>query len=279
MVCLLCFYHNINIYTINIMSNQKKTHELIRQNEQIVKKSQKHDANLQKNTTLYFQIGLIVCLLAAFGMLEMKFETTVPTYGDIPEPEEHFYIDIPIIKPELPTIEEPVEQNQKKPSNKFVEVPDEIPINPIIDKPKDPVVNNNPPVDLEDINVIPIDEDVFIPVNLVQVVPIYPGCEKKKSNDERRKCMSEKINKLVQRKFDTDLGSEFGLSGKQVIRTVFKIDKSGKVTGIRIRAPHPALEKEAERVINIIPEMTPAKQQNKNVGVTYTLPIVFQVND
>ena len=260
------------------MSNQKKTHELIRQNEQIVKKSQKHDANLQKNTTLYFQIGLIVCLLVAFGMLEMRFENTVSNYVDIPELEAPYYIDIPIIKPEPPSIEALVEQKQKKPSDKIFEVPDDTPVNPIVDIPKDPIVNITP-VDPKDIVVIDIPEEVFIPVNLVQVVPIYPGCEKKKSNDERRKCMSEKINKLIQRKFNTDLGSEFGLSGKQVIRTVFKIDKAGKVTGIRIRAPHPALEKEAMRVINIIPEMTPAKQQDKNVGVTYTLPIVFQVND
>ncbi|NMH87562.1 energy transducer TonB [Flavivirga algicola] len=262
------------------MSNQKKTHELIRQNEQIVKKSQKHDANLQKNTTLYFQIGLIVALLAAFGLLEMTFQTTIPTYGGNPPLDEPYSIDIPRIKPEPPSIKEPVKQKQKKPSEKYVEVPDDTPENPIIDDtPKDPVVNNNPPVDADDIVIVDKPEDVFIPVDLVQIVPVYPGCEKKKSNEGKRKCMSEKINKLIQRKFDTDLGSEYGLSGRQVIHTVFKIDKAGKVTDIRIRAPHPVLEKEAERVINIIPEMTPAKQQDKNVGVMYTLPIVFEVNN
>ncbi len=262
------------------MSNQKKTHELIRQNEQIVKKSQKHDANLQKNSTLYFQIGLIVSLLAAFGMLEMTFETTIPTYGENLSLDEPYSLDIPIIRPETPTIEEPVKQKQKKALDRFVEVPDETPMDPVIDKPEDPVINNNLPVDPKDLVVIDdVDDEVIIPVNLVQVVPVYPGCEKKKSNDGRRKCMSEKINKLIQRKFDTDLGSEYGLVGRQVIHTVFKIDKTGKVTDIRIRAPHPGLEKEAERVINIIPEMIPAKQQKTNVGVMYTLPIVFEVKN
>ena len=51
----------------------RKIHEFIRQNEKSVKSPQKHDANLQKNSTLYFQIGLIVCLLATYGVLEMKF--------------------------------------------------------------------------------------------------------------------------------------------------------------------------------------------------------------
>ena len=53
------------------MRNPKETHELIRQNEQIVKKPQKHDANLQKNSTIYFQIGLILCLFMVYGLFEM----------------------------------------------------------------------------------------------------------------------------------------------------------------------------------------------------------------
>ena len=56
----------------------KKNHELIRQNEKIVKKPHKHDANLQKNSTLYFQIGLLLCLLASYGALEMNFR--VPSH-------------------------------------------------------------------------------------------------------------------------------------------------------------------------------------------------------
>jgi len=56
----------------------KKIHELFRQKELIVKKSQKHDANLQKNSTLYFQVGLIICLLATNALFEMYFETTIP---------------------------------------------------------------------------------------------------------------------------------------------------------------------------------------------------------
>ena len=38
------------------MKTPKKTLDLIRQNEQVVKKSQKHDANLQKNSVLFFQV-------------------------------------------------------------------------------------------------------------------------------------------------------------------------------------------------------------------------------
>jgi len=50
------------------MRNPLGTHELIRQNEQNVKKPQKHDANLQKNSTIYFQVGLILCLFMVYGL-------------------------------------------------------------------------------------------------------------------------------------------------------------------------------------------------------------------
>ncbi len=263
------------------MSNPKKTHELIRQNEKIVKKSQKHDANLQKNSTLYFQIGLIVCLLGAYGLFEMKFETTIPNYGELPEIEDPTYVAIPIIKTVKPTFDELVEKKKSKPSNEFVEVPDTTPNKlfndePIEDKQPD---NVNPPINDGDFNVEPPTEELPIDFIRVEKVPIYPGCEKRKTNAEKRKCMSEKITKLVRKKFNTDVGEGLGLSGKQVIRTQFKIDKTGHVTDIKVRGPHSKLEKEAQRVINKIPEMTPGKQRDKNVGVIYSLPIVFKVEN
>ena len=58
-----------------------------------------------------------------------------------------------------------------------------------------------------------------------------------------------------------------------------KIDKKGNVTGVRSRAPHPRLEKEAARVINMLPKMKPGRQRGKAVVVPYSLPITFQVQD
>lgn len=260
------------------MSNSKNSHELIRQNEQIVKKSQKHEANLQKNTTLYFQIGLIVCLLAVFGLLEMKFETTLPTDYTARIPDDDVYVDIPIIKPETPVFEEPVDQKKVLYPEKYEEVDNDTPEDIFKEEFVEPTVNE--PIFNPDAVPTLVDkpEDVFIPVNLVQKVPIYPGCEKSKNNLERKKCMSKKIGKLIQRKFDGgDIASVYGLQGRQKIDVQFTIDKTGKVTDIRTRSNHPKLDKEAVRVINFIPEMTPGRQNNKNVGVIYNLPIIFQV--
>ena len=88
---------------------------------------------------------------------------------------------------------------------------------------------------------------------------------------------SQKINKLVNRKFNTEIASEYGLSGVQKIYTQFTIDKNGNVVDIKARAPHPALEKEAQRIIDKIPHMKPGYQRDVAVGVIYNLPITFQV--
>jgi protein TonB len=261
------------------MSNSKKTHGLIRQNEQIVKKSQKHDANLQKNSTLYFQVGLIVCLVAVFGLLEMKFETSIPNYGDYKPLDDLDYVNIPIIQPVKPTFEEPAKRKKVIHSEKFTEAPNDSELENLVEQFIDPIINTpniNP--DFEGLIDEPIDEEPVAFIN-VEVVPIYPGCENKKTNNDKRKCMSEKITKLVQTKFDVELASELGLSGKQTIQTQFKIDKTGRVIDIKTRGTHPELEKEAQRVINNIPEMIPGKQRDKNVGVIYSLPIVFQVQN
>jgi len=43
------------------------------------------------------------------------------------------------------------------------------------------------------------------------------------------------------------------------------------------RGPHARLEKEAIRVVELLPDMTPGKQRGRPVGVKYTLPITLVV--
>lgn len=133
-------------------------------------------------------------------------------------------------------------------------------------------------VEVDEVVVEEVEEDIEVPFSVIENVPVFPGCEKG-SNDVKRKCMSDKISKFVQKKFNTDLAGDLGLSGRQTIRVMFKIDKTGSVTGVMARAPHPRLEKEATRVINSLPKMKPGKQRGKAVTVPYSLPIIFAVQD
>ncbi|WP_026837393.1 M56 family metallopeptidase [Gillisia sp. JM1] len=118
-----------------------------------------------------------------------------------------------------------------------------------------------------------------VPFAVIDQVPIYPGCEGLAGNEEQKKCMSQKIQEHVQENFNIKLGKEVGLTGVNRVIVQFKIDNTGKIIDVKSRAPHPKLEEEAKRVINSLPQMTPGEQNGKAVGVMYSLPIVFQVNE
>jgi protein TonB len=126
--------------------------------------------------------------------------------------------------------------------------------------------------------VVEMEEGIEVPFAVIENVPIFPGCDKG-NNAAKKKCMSQEITKFVQRKFNTGFAGDLGLSGRQRISVIFKIDKSGSVFGVRARAPHPRLEKEATRVINLLPDMKPGKQRGEAVIVSYSLPIIFQVQE
>ena len=110
-----------------------------------------------------------------------------------------------------------------------------------------------------------------------QTVPEYPGC-KKGNNEKKRKCMSDKIAKFIAKEFDVGCADGLGLSGRQRISVVFKIDTLGRSIDIRARARHRKLEREAVRVIRMLPIMKPGIQDGKKVIVPYSLPIFFMAN-
>ena len=121
----------------------------------------------------------------------------------------------------------------------------------------------------------------ILPFTMIENAPVYPGCDKG-SNEKKRKCMSEKIAKFVAKEFDAGCASglgSYGIYGRQRISVIFKIDTLGRATEIRARAAHLKLEREAIRVINMLPVMKPGIQDGKKVIVPYSLPIVFQVGD
>lgn len=262
------------------MKNLKKSHSIAGQSNANVQKSQKHDANLQKNSTLYFQIGLILCLLGTYGLFEMKFEKKNLVISETTFDDEIAEVHVKnyVVKTEV-KIEKQVKQRSQKLADKAPVIVDND-VDIVVDKIdliKPEIVSTPIPINnIEDFSEPETIDEPFNMIN-VEVVPIYPGCEKATTNRERVKCMSQKLGKLVQRRFNTELAAELGLSGMQKIDVQFKIDENGNITEIKTRAPLKQLEDEAERVVNKIPQMTPGKQRNEPVSVLYNLPIKFQV--
>lgn len=132
----------------------------------------------------------------------------------------------------------------------------------------------------DNLKVVEINEDSEeIPFAIIEKVPVYKGCDKTLSNKDLKKCMSDAISKHVVQNFNSDMASRLGLpDGLVRINVIFKINKKGKVVGIKSRAPHPDLEQEAIRVISLLPDCEkPGYQKGKPVIVPYSLPIVFNL--
>ena len=91
--------------------------------------------------------------------------------------------------------------------------------------------------------------------------------------------MSQNVSKFVAQNFNTKVGEENGLIGRQKIYVHFKIDNQGNVVNVKAKAPHEVLESEAKRVIEMLPKMTPGMQEGKAVNVPYSLPIVFEIEE
>jgi hypothetical protein len=116
-----------------------------------------------------------------------------------------------------------------------------------------------------------------VPFVAIDKAPSTESCADITSEKDSKTCFSKFISQYVNRNFNTNLASKLGLSGRQRINVIFKVDKEGRVTGARARAPHPDLETETLRVINSLPQFTPGQMNGKVVAVNYSLPIIFQV--
>jgi len=231
-------------------------------------------ADVSRNGSIYFSVGLALMLFVTYSTINYK------TY-------DKNNIDIGMVnmdeldEEEIPITEQIVTPPPPPPPPAAPEVIEIVEDEEEIEETVIESTETNEEeeiVEIEEVEVEEVEEDIEVPFSVIENVPIFPGCESG-NNDAKRKCMSGKITKFVQKKFNTDLAGDLGLTGRQRISVVFKIDKTGNVVGVRSRAPHPRLEKEAARVINLLPKMKPGKQRGKAVIVPYSLPIIFQVQD
>lgn len=70
--------------------------------------------------------------------------------------------------------------------------------------------------------------------------------------------------------------SEDGVSGRVVVQ--FVVSKTGSIENVQVvRGRHPALDREAVRVVKSMPKWNPGRNNGQPVKVTYTLPVNFKL--
>ena len=110
----------------------------------------------------------------------------------------------------------------------------------------------------------PVEEEKVYNMAMVEQQPEFPG-----GTAEMYKWLGSHINYPA-------AASEEGVQGKVIVE--FVVSKTGKVENVRVlRGRHPALDKEAVRVVKAMPAWNPGRNNGQPVKVTYTLPVTFKL--
>jgi protein TonB len=102
------------------------------------------------------------------------------------------------------------------------------------------------------------------PYTVIEQMPVYPGGE-----SELLKFISVNLKYPV-------IAQENGIEGKVIVR--FVVSKTGKISNVEVlRSLDPSCDKEAVRVVKMLQNWIPGKQNGVNVPVYYTLPITYKL--
>ena len=230
-------------------------------------------ANVGRNSSLFFAVGLNVMLVLTYLGLEHKTYETDATKIDILLLDDQFDEDIPITTINIPP----------PPPPKLV-VTEAITIVEDVEDVEETVVESTEigqddviedrVISIEDVEVVELDEDIEVPFSVIEQVPVFPGCTG--DNSELKLCFQQKMQEHLQKHFRyPDAAQQLDIQGRVFV--FFVIDKNGKVAKIKSRGPDQLLEKESERIVGLLPQMKPGKQRDKSVIVPYSIPINFQL--
>lgn len=235
-------------------------------------KSKKNpNLDVGRNSSIYFAVGLNVMLLLTYLALEHRTYEKSDTLVDVLQMSEMIEEDIPMTTINIPPPPPPpqiteaitVIENTEDIEETVVKST-EIGFDDVIE----------PAIEVQDVVVEEVEEDIVVPFAVIERVPTFPGCTG--NNDQLKACFQEKMQEHLKKHFRyPEVASELGIYGKVFV--LFQIDKNGLVTKIKTRGPDQILEKEAERIISLLPKMEPGKQRNKPVAVPYSIPINFKL--
>ena len=228
-----------------------------------------------RNSGIYFAIGLNLMLLLSWRALEYRTYERDDVAIDVVEMQSEFEEEIPIVNVNTPPPPPPPIVMSE--AVEIVEDAEEIEETVIesTEIGQDDAIEAI--VDVGDVEVEELDEDVQVAFAVIEDVPVFPGCEKL-SKKATKDCFQKKVQQHVASNFNyPQTALDLGIQGRESV--VFVIDKTGHIIGIRSRGPDNILEKEAERIISILPKMKPGRQRGKPVKVAYAVPIFFKFQE
>ena len=225
-----------------------------------VKKSPK--ADLERGKSTWLLVGFVLILAAMFVAFEWtERDKQVTTDTGITEP---------IFEEEMIPITEQEEQKQAPPPPEAPKVEEVLQIAENDANVEESTIQsseeNNQAVEIKYVPVEveeeePEEQQIF---QVVEEMPEFPG-----GMAECLKFISKNI------KYPT-IAQENGVQGRVIIQ--FVVNQDGSIVDpVVMRSVDPYLDKEALRVIKMMPKWKPGKQRGKAVRVKYTVPVTFKL--
>lgn len=125
------------------------------------------------------------------------------------------------------------------------------------------------------------DEDVSVPFAVLEDAPNFETC-KEFTYQEAKECFHIEMNKHIKKYFTYPKeAKEANVQGRVIV--MFIINKTGELEQISVKGTRKEgsefLEKEALRIVNLLPKFIPGKQRGRRVNVSYALPIIFKLDE
>lgn len=225
-------------------------------------------ADVGKNSSIYFVIGLAATMGIVYGAMEWKKYDNAVEYDIAMNIEDQLDEEVPMTEqiktpppPPPPAAPEVIEI-----------VEDEVEVEETVIESTESSQEQEV-VEIEEVQVEEIEEDVSIPFAVIEDVPVFPGCE---NASDKKACFQEKIQAHITKNFRyPEIAQEMGVQGR--VSVMFVIQRDGSIGDIRLRGPDKNLEAEALRIIEKLPKMTPGKQRGRAVKVPFSIPITFKL--
>ena len=233
-----------------------------------LKKSSK--ANLEKEQAFGFLMGIIIGLAVLFvgfewGTADLKISKTEGIADIIAEEE----IEMTRQEEAAPPPPPPPPQQQEVVAEVLSIVEDNVDVgNQILMSSEDTQREAQtetyvPPTTVQNIVVVEEESEQTIFV-IVEKQPEFPG-----GDAERAAFLQKNIKYPI-------VAQENGISGR--VTCQFVVNTDGSIVDIEVlRGVDPSLDREAMRVISIMPKWKPGEQRGKPVRVRFTLPVQFRL--
>lgn len=230
-------------------------------------------------TNLYLMVGLVISMSLSLLAFEWRtFRYSVRELVAVQDSEEIVEIrNVKIVE----------EKKQASPSKFLKPVPD-VPVltddlKPV-DKPDEEVTpagptgpEKNPNIFSLDDEEVGDDEEGVVDYSVLSDFPVFPGCEKSRTRDEFLECFSSGVTAFISRHYKVpESCKSWGVSGRIAVR--FVLGKNGKVESATVvKGIMGDCDKEAERVVKMLPEMIPGKQAGHAVRTSFVVPIRLDI--